>query len=363
LGDFKVKDWRKMRGQKKTATILFRHGRWFLRVVCLIQERQVCRPYAEVSGLPDGAVDPGVASVLTDSYGEEADTPKPLKASLEKLAYWQRKVSRQFEHRKAEGLTSQHDYSNRLRRNIRKLGQAHTDVFYQRDDAAKKNAAKLEGKYGRIAVEEHGLQFMFANRRLARSASDVAIGKQKLALQSAFGKDRYFEASNRRVEGGNSQTCLCGNKVDKKLSERWHKCDLCGLEGPRDQMSAIIVQYETFGTLPDLCETSGLGLSRLKNAVSILEQGRGGNKGASTTRSGSKSEEGKQGSGCRVSEEASNSPFEGELEIAGAERSARVGVKTAEALPSAEAQGSLIAVQTRLEGEGVFRCPDPWVGD
>jgi hypothetical protein len=71
-----------------------------------------------------------------------------------------------------------------------------------------------------------------------------------------MGKGRYHDASNKREEGGNSQTCLCGCSVPKKLSERWHSCPECGLQGPRDQISAIICQYETYGSLPDISKNS-----------------------------------------------------------------------------------------------------------
>jgi len=40
-----------------------------------------------------------------------------------------------------------------------------------------------------------------------------------------------------------SQTCLCGEHTDKKkLSERSHTCDACGLEAPRDMVSAALVR-------------------------------------------------------------------------------------------------------------------------
>jgi hypothetical protein len=106
----------------------------------------------------------------------------------------------------------------------------------------------------------------------------VAIGKQKQALKSALGKGRYFEASNRRPEGGNSQTCLCGAAAPKALSERQHNCPACGLSGPRDQVSAIICQHETFGTLPSV-SVSSPGLGELEHAARLLEQGRGEGKG------------------------------------------------------------------------------------
>ncbi len=125
----------------------------------------------------------------------------------------------------------------------------------------------------RAAVEEHSLQFMMHNRRMAKAAADVAIGKQKRALRAALGTGRYFEAKTTRVGiGGNSQTCLCGASVPKTLSQRWHSCPECGLQGPRDQILAVICQYETFGSVPN-ADASGLGA--LEHSLEKLKIRRG----------------------------------------------------------------------------------------
>lgn len=98
-----------------------------------------------------------------------------------------------------------------------------TKVERIRDDVAKKVARRIERTCSRAAVEEHSLQFMVRNRRLAKATADVAIGKQKQALGNALGPGRYFEAATTRAGlGGNSQTYLCGAPVPKTLAQRWH---------------------------------------------------------------------------------------------------------------------------------------------
>ena len=321
LGEFRLIGWRKMRGAKKSVTLKFKDGHWWAIVMCQVQRRDACRPYAQASaaGLTDVGVDPGIAAVMTDSLGESYDTPKPLKKAQAKLRHLQKDVSRKFEVRKklhlenlaaarasaspgSRGATAPVSaglveslrtiaYSGRLKRSIRRLARAHTKVERVRDDTAKKTARRIEQRFSRVAVEEHSLQFMVKNRRTAHATADVAIGKQKWPLKSALGPGRYFEAKNTRLEGGNSQTCLCGAAVPKLLSQRWHKCadPACGLEGPRDQVSAVICQYETFGTLPQVSmkqgnSTPGLGVleqSALAKAARLLEQRRGEGNGAS----------------------------------------------------------------------------------
>lgn len=308
LGEFKVLGWRKMRGKKKSVTLKFKEGHFWAIVMCEVQQSDVCRPFKDLAHLPEAGFDPGISAVLTDSLGTVYETPKPLKKAQEKLRHIQKDVSRKFEVRKvlhtktlaaaratgerapvAAGLVESLrliPYSNRLKASIKKLACAHTKVERIRKDVARKNARRVEKRFSRVAVEEHGLVFMQRNHRLAKASSDVAIGIQKNALRSAIGSHRYFQAANRRAEGGNSQTCLCGASTPKTLKDRVHACPECGLTGPRDQMSAIIVQHSTFGSVPALPRHSRIrtskecmpGLGILEHAVKVLETRRGENK-------------------------------------------------------------------------------------
>ena len=293
IGDFKVTGWRKMRGKKKTVTLKWKDGHFWVYVTCEMQEKDQIRAYKEVKGtLPEVGIDPGIAVVMTDSHNMQFETPKPLKKAQKILRRRGQDVSRKLEARKSQHAEARKvakaagqgvpplrlvPYSKRLKGAISKLGQAHTKVARIREDAIRKNARKVERTDARVAVEEHSIKFMQANRKTAKASADVAIGKQKLVLRQVLGKGRYHEASNRRAGiGGNSQTCLCGHAVPKTLSNRWHSCENCGLQGPRDQVSAIICQFETFGTIPDAVTA---GLAGLEHSIIMLKQGRGEDKG------------------------------------------------------------------------------------
>src|SRR6185295_13808854 len=43
-----------------------------------------------------------------------------------------------------------------------------------------------------------------------------------------------------------SQHCICGDKKKKALSERTHRCAVCGFVAPRDELSAYLAIYTTF---------------------------------------------------------------------------------------------------------------------
>ena len=82
LGEFRIIGWRKMRGAKKSVTIKFKDGHFWAIVMCAVQQTDVCRTYNDLKdSLPDAGMDPGLAAVMTDSYGKSYETPKPLKAA------------------------------------------------------------------------------------------------------------------------------------------------------------------------------------------------------------------------------------------------------------------------------------------
>jgi hypothetical protein len=137
-------------------------------------------------------------------------------------------------------------YSNRLKAQVKVIAKLHTKVDNIRDHHHKKNASVVARRYRKSAVEEHGVQFMIRNRRLAKVATDRAIYKQKLSLKSKLGK-RYIATPNQTENGGNSQTCTCGAPVPKELKDRIHHCTVCGLTAGRDHVAANIVSIIAFG--------------------------------------------------------------------------------------------------------------------
>ncbi len=255
LGEFHMRDHRKVRGLKKTVTIKWMHGHWWVVVIAMMQSKDVYKP---VTSQTNVALDPGLTALITTSFGEKFDPPRAFENARKRLRTEQKKLSRQFEARKMQYELDKRagkpvpdslklvPYSNRLRKQIKVVAKIHTKVFNIRDYHHKKTASIIASKYNLVAIEEHGIQFMIRNSRLSKSASDRAIGKQKLLLKSRLGK-RLIPTSNKRDVGGNSQTCICGAAVPKKLSERVHFCPSCGLTGDRDTVSANIVHLIAFG--------------------------------------------------------------------------------------------------------------------
>ncbi|MHB9146546.1 MAG: RNA-guided endonuclease InsQ/TnpB family protein, partial [Symbiobacteriia bacterium] len=109
----------------------------------------------------------------------------------------------------------------------------------QRADAHHKASTKLVREYAEIHMERLDPQFMLANRRLARAASDVGWSQFKTFLQSkaAAAGRKVIEKNPRNT----SQECSgCGRLVPKKLHVRWHQCE-CGTSLHRDHNAAIVI--------------------------------------------------------------------------------------------------------------------------
>ena len=265
LGTFRLHDYQKIPGAKKTVSIVWKHGRFW----AVLTAEQVAVQWFETKSnwqnQPTVGADTGLKSLLTLSDGTVFDPPRRLKEAFQALASLQKSISRKFEARKVAWAVEQainkannkphvplRDYprSNRLTAEIRRLAKAHTKVERCRGHDHAKIASVLQSRYSQVAMEEHGVQFMIRNRRLAKSASDRAIGNLKLRIKSTLPSERLFMVSTTdQQSNGNSQTCTCGAAVPKKLNDRIHACASCGRTGDRDVVAADRVHLRTFGNV------------------------------------------------------------------------------------------------------------------
>lgn len=69
LGEFHVHDHRKVRGLKKTLTIKWMHGHWWVIIVANAQEKDVVELLQPGDNRPDAGTDPGISAFLTSSHG------------------------------------------------------------------------------------------------------------------------------------------------------------------------------------------------------------------------------------------------------------------------------------------------------
>jgi putative transposase len=130
-------------------------------------------------------------------------------------------------------------------------------------------AARRDSDHGRVAnelmaisphvrVEGHGTkswQKAHWSRSVARRGPGGQVARLERASIRATGS---FTRIDSRL--GLSQTCVCGARVKKPLSERRHRCEACGLDLDRDLFSAFLESHVVIG--PDGCQYLDLDAAR-----------------------------------------------------------------------------------------------------
>jgi putative transposase len=131
---------------------------------------------------------------------------------------------------------------------------------WQRSHAAKRSITGVAGQHRRLAEHRKSLHGALANRLFAYGADMACEKLDYVAWQRNFprsvrdrapgllvqvirrkaesaGGDRLYEYSTKTT--ALSQTCLCGNRKEKPLSQRVHRCG-CGITEHRDLFSAYL---------------------------------------------------------------------------------------------------------------------------
>ena len=179
-------------------------------------------------------IDIGLKEFLTTSEGETVAISQHYRRSQKRLKVIQKRVSR-----RKKG-------SNRRHKAVKKLGYQHKKIADKRKDFHFKVANYLLSKYDVIAYENLNVKGL-ARTRLAKSVLDAGWSNFLSIL------------TNKAVNAGllvvpvsahnTSQNCSnCGEKVPKKLYQRWHSCS-CGCELDRDHNAAINIKNRAVGQL------------------------------------------------------------------------------------------------------------------
>jgi len=221
VGKIKVKLHRPVDGKIKTVSIKREAGRWF--VIFSVE----CEPTPLPASTETIGIDVGLTAFATLDDGTEIDNPRFYKEAQKKLRVAQRRLARRTNKK-----------SNRRRKAVQLLQRQNAHVQNQRIDFHHKVSRTIVNRYGLIAVEDLNIKGM-SSGMLAKSVHDVGWGSffNMLAYKAESAGREFVKVDPR----GTSQTCLCGAKVPKKLWDRWHSCQVCGLERARDHVSAQLI--------------------------------------------------------------------------------------------------------------------------
>jgi putative transposase len=170
-------------------------------------------------------IDRGIEAFATLSDGTRIFSPGWYRRAERALKTAQRRVSR-----RKKG-------SNRRRKAVTLLAQAHQTVRRQRADFHHKAALALVREYDTIYHEALQTANMVKNHHLAKSISDAGWSQflTILSFKAACAGRRVIAVDPAYT----SQLCSgCGVMVSKGLSVRWHACPDCGMSLHRDHNAA-----------------------------------------------------------------------------------------------------------------------------
>jgi putative transposase len=220
IGPVEVKLHRPVDGKIRTVIVKRECDKWYVGFSVEYEAKPLPASTEEIG------MDVGLEKFVTMSDGQSVPNQRWYQKAEAQLRRAQRKVARR---RKG---------SNRRGKAVAWLQKIHRRIKNQRNEFQHKLTFWLVRNFGTIAVEDLKVQGL-AGGMLAKSVHDVAWAAffSKLAYK-AENAGRTLKPVNPR---GTSQTCLCGAKVGKKLSDREHLCTACGLMAPRDLVSAQVV--------------------------------------------------------------------------------------------------------------------------
>ncbi len=223
-------------GIPKTVEILKKGDLWFASVTF-----ETPTPY-RASGEEAVGIDWGTMQFLTivneKSEVKTVENPRHWNQSAEKLKTAQQDLSR-----KKKGS------KNRQKSN-RKVIRCHRRLAWKREDFLHQTSADVVKQAKLIGVETLNVKGMTSaggsyKAGLNRSILDTAPGTffRLLECKAAEAGIPYVEAPTRSLKP--SQTCCsCGSREKKRLSERTHNCQKCGLVCDRDVNAALVIlQY------------------------------------------------------------------------------------------------------------------------
>jgi len=229
IGKINIVKHRQLEGNIKTLTITkTSSNKWF---ACFSAEKEVKKQNRIENHI---GIDLGLKHFYADSEGNLINNPKYLRKSELKLIKTCKNHSR-----KKKGS------KNRLKSRL-KLAKLYERITNQRLDFLHKQSRVLTNNYSNITVEKLNIQKMQQNKYLSKSIADVSWNKflQLLSYKVEETGGKLIEVDPK----GTSQYCICGNKVEKSLAVRIHKCNNCKIEINRDVMSAILIKNKAFDT-------------------------------------------------------------------------------------------------------------------
>ncbi|HIH89274.1 TPA: IS200/IS605 family element transposase accessory protein TnpB [Candidatus Bathyarchaeota archaeon] len=229
IGTLRMVYHRPIEGRIKTLTIKRTPtGKWYATFCCEVESKPISGRKKAVG------VDFGLVHLVALSDGTIFEAPKTYR----KIEAQSRKAHRFLSHKKKGSR-------NREKARVR-LVKVEEKAKNRRRDFAFKIARSIVDRYQKVVVEDLRIDNMRRNRCLSKSIGDAGWGILRSALtymaQRSEGVMVLVDPSY------TSQLCSgCGKLVSKSLSERTHRCSVCGLVLDRDVNAAQVILRRGIG--------------------------------------------------------------------------------------------------------------------
>lgn len=273
--------------------LLNRKTYWFAQLVC---EGNAYQKSKNLVGKGLIGIDLGVSTVAI--VGDTETIWAPFAKELASTAKQIRRLQRKMDRQRRAANPDNYNPNGTVKKGLKK---------WRSSQRYKQTATKKREIERKQAAHRKSLHSKLVNRVLKLGASIKAEKVSVRGWQKLFGKSIGFKAPatfqyelKRKAEnaGGSallfstrktalSQTCLCGRKQKKPLSQRVHSCPDCGLKMQRDILSAYLSRYvdpKTENLSIELARDSWLGMEQ-----SLLEGWQNGSNQSARTEARPKS--------------------------------------------------------------------------
>ncbi|WP_445661829.1 RNA-guided endonuclease InsQ/TnpB family protein [Bacillus sp. FSL E2-8868] len=226
-------------GIVKSGTICKRAGRYFVSVLCELEERAT-KPTLNETGL---GIDLGLKDFATRSDGivhENINKTISVKRIEKRLKREQRSLSRKFENVKKRGETSATNKRANIDKNILRVQKLHvrlTNIRLEYVKSIVNDVVKTKPTF--ITVEDLNVKGMMKNKHLSKAVAGQCFYTFKTLLLT---KCEEYGIKLRQVDRfyPSSKLCSCcgQKKLYLKLSDRVYTCE-CGNVMDRDLNASI----------------------------------------------------------------------------------------------------------------------------